>query len=98
MVAPIIPAITDAEIETILMRAYGAGAREAGYSVLTLGRELRDPFRERLLAHYPQKLRRAISLMQSMIDDHGSWFSRRGEKRRFPSRFRELRLDNQASL
>ena len=69
MVAPIIPAITDVEIETILMRAYGAGAREAGYSVLTLGRELRDAFRERLLAHYPQKLRRAISLMQSMIDD-----------------------------
>ena len=69
MVAPIIPAITDAEIETILMRAYGAGAREAGYSVLTLGRELRAAFRERLLAHYPQKLRRAISLMQSMIAD-----------------------------
>ena len=30
LVAPIIPAMNDAEIETILTRAYAAGAREAG--------------------------------------------------------------------
>ncbi len=69
VVAPIIPAINDAEIETILTRAYSAGAREASYAVLRLPHELRDVFRERLLAHYPAKLRRAISLIQSMDDD-----------------------------
>ena len=36
MVAPIIPAVNDAEIETILTRAHEAGAREAGYVMLRL--------------------------------------------------------------
>ena len=66
MVAPVIPAINDAEIETILTRAYAAGAREGGYVVLRLPRELRDMFREWLQVHYPDKLKRAVSLMQSM--------------------------------
>src|SRR5579884_2740896 len=34
MAAPIIPALNDSEIETILTRAYAAGAREAGYTLL----------------------------------------------------------------
>ena len=34
MVAPVIPAINDEELETILTRAYSAGAREGGYVVL----------------------------------------------------------------
>ncbi len=66
MVAPVIPAINDAEIETILTRAYAAGAREGGYVVLRLPHELRDMFREWLQVHYPDKLKRAVSLMQSM--------------------------------
>ena len=66
MVAPIIPAVNDAEIETILTRAYGAGAREGGYVVLRLPHELRDMFREWLQVHYPDRLKRAVSLMQSM--------------------------------
>jgi DNA repair photolyase len=57
------------EIETILTRAYAAGAREAGYALLRLPLELRDMFREKVLAHYPDKLRRAVSLVQSMDDD-----------------------------
>ena len=66
MVAPIIPAINDAEIETILTRAYAAGAREGGYVVLRLPHELRDMFREWLQVHYPDRLKRAVSLTQSM--------------------------------
>jgi DNA repair photolyase len=53
MVAPVIPAINDAEIEKILTRAYAAGAREGGYVVLRLPLEIRDMFR-------------AVSLIQSM--------------------------------
>src|SRR5208337_4273260 len=66
MVAPVIPAINDSEIETILARAHAAGAREGGYVVLRLPLELRDIFREWLQVHYPDRLKRAVSLMQSM--------------------------------
>ncbi len=66
MVAPIIPAINDSEIETILTRAFAAGAREGGYVVLRLPLELRDMFREWLQVNFPDRLSRAVSLMQSM--------------------------------
>jgi len=65
MVAPIIPAINDAEIETILTRAHAMGAREAGYVMLRLPLELRDLFTEWLLAHYPGRLRHVLSLVRS---------------------------------
>jgi DNA repair photolyase len=65
MVAPIIPAVNDSEIEKILTRAHSAGAREAGYVMLRLPLELRDIFREWLLVHYPDKLRHTLSLVQS---------------------------------
>jgi DNA repair photolyase len=65
MVAPIVPAVNDAEIEAILARAHSAGAREAGYVMLRLPLELRDIFREWLLVHYPDKLRHSLSLVQS---------------------------------
>jgi DNA repair photolyase len=65
LTAPIIPAVNDSEIETILTRAYAAGAREAGYVLLRLPLELRDIFREWLLVHYPDKLRHTMSLVQS---------------------------------
>ncbi len=67
-VSPIIPAINDGEIEAILTRAYQSGAREAAYVVTRMPRALRDPFRERVLAHYPDKLRRAAALLQSMYE------------------------------
>jgi DNA repair photolyase len=66
MVAPIIPAINDSEIEGILTSAYAAGARDAGYVVLRLPLEIRDMFREWLQVHYPDKLNHAVSLIQSM--------------------------------
>ena len=69
MVAPIIPAINDDEIEKILARAQGAGAREAGYVTLRLPLELRDLFREWLAVNFPDRLSRTLSLVQSM---HGA--------------------------
>ncbi|WP_363350685.1 PA0069 family radical SAM protein [Methylocystis echinoides] len=65
MTAPIIPAINDDEIEAILSRAYAAGAREAGYVMLRLPLELRDLFSEWLVANFPDKARRALSLVRS---------------------------------
>lgn len=68
MVAPIIPGLNDAEIETILTRAHALGAREAGYVMLRLPLELRDLFSEWLLVHYPNKFRHILSLVRSTRD------------------------------
>jgi DNA repair photolyase len=65
MVAPIIPAINDAEIEAILARAQVMGARDAGYVLLRLPLEVRELFGEWLRAHYPGKLKHVLSLMRA---------------------------------
>ncbi len=64
LVAPIIPAINEHEIEDILKAAYEAGAREAGYVLLRLPHELKDLMRDWLIEHYPDKLRHVFSLLQ----------------------------------
>jgi len=64
MVAPIVPGLTDPEIETILTRAQAAGAREAGYIMLRLPLEVRDLFRDWLEAHYPDRASRVMALVR----------------------------------
>ena len=66
MTAPMIPAVNDHEMEAILQAARQAGAVEAGYVVLRLPMEVRDLFRDWLLAHFPDKLRHVMGLVQSM--------------------------------
>lgn len=64
MVAPVIPGLTDAEIERILERAATAGAREAGYILLRLPLEIGDLFVEWLKANCPDRADRVLSLMR----------------------------------
>ena len=66
MVAPVIPAINDAEIETIMTRAHAYGAREVGYVMLRLPLEVRDLFAQWLLEHHPARMRHVLSLVSSM--------------------------------
>lgn len=66
MVAPIIPALNDHEIEAILSVAKDAGAREAGYVMLRLPFELKDVFREWLATEYPDRAKRVIALLRTM--------------------------------
>lgn len=66
MVAPIVPALNDMEIERILERTHTAGAREAGYVVLRLPLELKDLFREWLAAEYPDRAKHVINVLRSM--------------------------------
>jgi DNA repair photolyase len=66
MVAPVIPALNDMEIERILDAAHAAGAREAGYVLLRLPLELRDLFREWLAANYPDRERHVFKLIRDM--------------------------------
>ncbi len=68
MAAPMIPAVNDHEVEAILAEARAAGATEAGYVVLRLPLEVRDLFRDWLMAHFPDKLRHVMGLVQSMRD------------------------------
>jgi DNA repair photolyase len=66
MVAPVIPMITDAEIERILEAAYEHGARGAGYVLLRLPHELRQVWREWLELHYPDRAAHVMSLVRQM--------------------------------
>lgn len=66
MVAPVIPALNDNEIENILDAARAAGVREAGYVLLRLPLELKTLFREWLAAEFPDRAGRIINLMRSM--------------------------------
>jgi DNA repair photolyase len=66
MVAPIIPGLTDHEIEPILEAAHKAGARDAGYVLLRLPLEIKALFREWLAEEFPGRADRVISLLQSM--------------------------------
>ncbi len=66
MVAPIIPALNDHEIERILEAGKAAGAREAGYVILRLPLEVSPLFRDWLLQNYPDRYRHVMSLVRSM--------------------------------
>ena len=60
--APMIPALNDSEMEAILERAYAAGARVAGYTLLRLPLELKALFKEWLEEHVPNKAAHVLSL------------------------------------
>jgi DNA repair photolyase len=64
LVAPVVPAITDHETESILEAAAQAGARWAGYVLLRLPYEVKDLFREWLAEHYPQRANHVMSLVR----------------------------------
>ena len=66
MVAPVIPAINDFEIEAILEAVRDAGAVSAGYVLLRLPLEIKTLFREWLATEFPDRAERVIHLMQSM--------------------------------
>lgn len=66
MVAPVIPFLTDAELENILEKAHEHGARSAGYTLLRLPYELKDLFKDWLATHYPLKAEHVMSRLREM--------------------------------
>ena len=66
LVAPVIPALTDHELEAILAAAAQAGAQWAGYVLLRLPYEIKDLFREWLAEHFPQRASHIMSLIREM--------------------------------
>ena len=79
MFAPVIPALNDEELESVLAAASEAGAQSAGYVLLRLPLEIKDLFREWLEANEPGRARHVISLVRSMRggkDYDSAWHSR----------------------
>nr|WP_255746420.1 PA0069 family radical SAM protein [Lysobacter sp. CFH 32150] len=79
MVAPVVPMITDRELEQILEAAHAHGARAAGYVLLRLPHELKEIWREWLQLHYPDRAAHVMSLIRQMRGgkDYDSTFGKR---------------------
>src|ERR1700724_2554452 len=79
MVAPVIPALNDSEIERILDSAAAVGVKEAGFVLLRLPLEVRDLFREWLMANFPDRYRHVFKLIRETRggkDYDSSWNTR----------------------
>ena len=66
LVAPVIPFLTDHQIEPILQQARVAGATSAGYVLLRLPYEIKDLFKDWLQQHYPLKAAHVMSRVHAM--------------------------------
>jgi len=80
-VAPIIPAITDHDMEGILERAAQAGVRSASWLLVRLPHEVAPIFREWLETHFPDRAGKVMAIIRSARDG-------RDNDPRFFSRFR----------
>jgi DNA repair photolyase len=89
MVAPVIPVLTDAELERILEAAAAAGAKSAGYVLLRLPHELKELFREWLQHHEPLKAKHVLSRLQAMRGGR-DYDSRWGHRQRGSGEYAEL--------
>lgn len=66
LVAPVIPVLTDHELERILEAAHRAGAQSAGCAVLRLPGEVRGLWREWLQTHYPERAPHVMSILREL--------------------------------
>lgn len=65
-IAPIIPAITDHEIEALVAAAAEAGAQSVSWIPLRLPHELAPLFREWLAEHFPDRASKVINIVRSI--------------------------------
>ena len=83
MMAPVIPGLTDHEIEPILEAARGAGARVAWFSLLRLPHEVGALFQDWLARHRPNHAAKVMARLRALRagrDNDGNFHSRfRGE-------------------
>jgi DNA repair photolyase len=66
LVAPIIPALTDHELPSILEAAAQAGARYAGYTILRLPLAVGPLFEQWLINHYPERKDKVLSRVREI--------------------------------
>ncbi len=79
LVAPIIPALNDPEIEAILEAAAAVGVGEAGWVLLRLPLEVTEIFKGWLVEHHPDRYRHVLSILRAMRDgkDYDAAWGRR---------------------
>jgi DNA repair photolyase len=65
-VAPVIPFLTDSELESIMEAGAKAGAVSAGYVLIRLPWEVRPIFKEWLEKHFPLKAEHVMSRIRDM--------------------------------
>ncbi|MDO9518912.1 MAG: PA0069 family radical SAM protein [Pseudohongiella sp.] len=103
-VAPVIPFVTDHDLEHILQAAADAGASSAGYIVLRLPWEVSPLFQQWLAAHFPDRAQRVMGRIRDMRGgkDYQADFGKRmrGEgiwadllRQRFKTAMRKTGLD-----
>jgi len=66
LVAPVIPFLTDHQIEPVLEAAWESGARQAGYILMRLPWEVKDLFKDWLERNYPLKAKHVMSRVHAM--------------------------------
>jgi DNA repair photolyase len=66
LIAPVIPVLTDAELETLLTQAQVRGARSAGYVLLRLPHEVAPLFEAWLDTHHPLKTSHVLNMLREM--------------------------------
>ncbi len=64
LIAPVIPAVNDSELERIVAAVAAAGAASAGYVLLRLPHELRQLFRQWLEEHLPERAEHVMALVR----------------------------------
>ena len=69
LVSPVIPMVTDVDLEEILAQARAAGATQASYAIVRLPGEVAELFREWLEEHLPERAAHVMSLVQQMRGD-----------------------------
>ena len=79
LVAPVIPAINDAELERILEAVAETGVRQAGYVLIRLPLEIRDLFKEWLTENFPDRVQHVFKLIRDTRGgkDYDSTFGKR---------------------
>ncbi|MHA1565436.1 MAG: PA0069 family radical SAM protein [Alphaproteobacteria bacterium] len=84
MVAPVMPALTDHELEAILERAADAGVTMAGYILLRLAWEIKDLLHEWLQRHTPDRAAHVLNAIRATrggnlyVNDFGERMRGRG--------------------
>ena len=66
MIAPVIPVLTDHELERLVERAAGAGAQSINYVLLRLPHEVKDLFQDWLGTHFPLQAEHVMSRLRDM--------------------------------
>ncbi len=87
--APVIPALNDHEMETIVAAAADAGAEAAAYILLRLPLEIRDLFEEWLRSSFPDRADHVLSLVRQSRGGK-DYDSRFGHRMRGTGQFADL--------